>query len=166
MRTCSVTGRFLPIAPPKDRFMERVEADPNSGCWLWTGALDIGGYGLIGGAGLSNLKVHRLSYEANVGPIPPGLFVLHKCDVRCCCNPNHLFVGTKQDNAIDAVRKGWWVDNVGEKHGMSKLSNDSVRLIRDALKTDETQKSIARRFGVHQTTICDIKRGKRRAKNV
>jgi hypothetical protein len=146
--------------------MERVEFDPNGGCWLWSGSLDVGGYGLIGGNGVHNIKVHRLSYSVNVGPIPDGLFVLHKCDVRACCNPDHLFVGTKQDNALDAVRKGRWVDNAGEKHGLAKLADADVLAIRQALEAGERQASIAQRFRIHQTTICNIKTGKRRAKNV
>lgn len=166
MRTCQSTGRFLKDRPIAERFMEKVEPDLNGGCWLWSGCLDNGGYGLVGGDGKRNVKVHRLSYEVNVGPIPDGLFVLHKCDVRSCCNPDHLFLGTKKDNAIDAVRKGRWVNNAGEKHGMAKLSDQNVREIRQALTGSETQGSIAKRFGVHQTTICDIKRGKRRLTNV
>lgn len=166
MRTCSVTGRFLKQRPPADRFLEQVEFDPNGGCWLWSGVQDGHGYGMIAGHGKRNIKVHRLSYETHVGLIPAGLCVLHKCDVRCCCNPTHLFLGTKKDNAIDAVRKGRWVDNAGEKHGMAKLSDQDVRDIRQALAMKETQSSIAKRFGVHKATICDIKRGKRRTKNV
>lgn len=86
-------------------FESRHVADPLSGCWLWTGMLTTSGYGGY----TDNGKVRvasRLSWELHEGPIPPGLCVLHRCDVRPCVNPAHLFLGTKGDNNRDCAAKG------------------------------------------------------------
>ena len=77
----------------------RVIRVPWSGCWLWIGAVTKKGYGMITG----NRYAHRLAYEEFIGPIPTGMQVLHKCDVKCCVNPEHLYSGTHRDNVFDAV---------------------------------------------------------------
>lgn len=73
---------------------------PWSGCWLWEGYVR-SGYGR-----LRQKSVHRLAWEDANGPIPNGMSVLHRCDVRLCCNPDHLFVGTNADNNRDMSSKG------------------------------------------------------------
>jgi len=78
---------------------------PFSGCQVWLGSVADHGYGRIRIDGVLH-KVHRLSYEIHKGEIPSGLLVCHTCDVRCCLNPEHLFLGTNQDNRIDASNKG------------------------------------------------------------
>lgn len=70
-------------------------------CILWAGTRNPDGYGKRG-----DNYAHRLAWEAAFGPIPPGLCVLHRCDVRPCVNPEHLFLGTKGDNARDREAKG------------------------------------------------------------
>lgn len=84
-----------------EKFMPKIIPDPNSGCWLWDGYVNRGGYGRFGEG-----YAHRYSYEKLVGVIPPGLFVLHKCDVPSCVNPNHLWLGTQADNLADMRNKG------------------------------------------------------------
>ncbi len=74
-------------------------------CWFWTVALHGSGYGIFG-IGKTTYRAHRISWTLKRGPIPKGLFVLHKCDVRACVNPSHLFLGTNQDNVNDMIRKG------------------------------------------------------------
>ncbi len=86
------------------RFWQKVEKNPE-GCWSWTATIDRGGYGSIGTpTGLE--YAHRLSWIIHNGPIPNGLFVLHHCDNPPCVRPDHLFLGTHQDNQDDRLRKG------------------------------------------------------------
>lgn len=91
-----------------ERFSAKYIPVTESGCWLWTASLRHGtGYGQM--HYLRNFKpelAHRISWMLHRGPIPPEMYVLHQCDVRCCVNPEHLYIGTPQDNIDDMVRRG------------------------------------------------------------
>lgn len=76
-----------------------------SGCWIWLRRIDGCGYGRLQ-VGVHSRSASRMSWTAYRGPIPDGLHVLHHCDIRCCVNPDHLFLGTNSDNVNDKVRKG------------------------------------------------------------
>lgn len=82
-----------------------LNVQKTEGCWLWTGRRDGAGYGQIFVQG-RRIGVHRLSWLLNCGEIPEGLFVCHHCDVPLCVRPDHLFVGTHDDNMRDAAIKG------------------------------------------------------------
>lgn len=152
-----------PVRPLEERFWERVEFDTNGGCWLWSGSTGSCGYGAlkVGGA---TIRAHRVSYALHNGPIPAGdgyhgTCVLHRCDVRACVNPAHLFLGTQGENSADMARKGRAVANVmpGEQHPRAKLTPQIVLAIR---RGTENQREVAARYGVHQVTVSKIRLGK------
>jgi len=85
------------------RFWAKVEKTDR--CWNWTGAIFAKGYGLLGYNG-HNFTVHRFSWVIHNGPIPDNKWVLHHCDNPKCVKPEHLYLGTAQDNADDMVARG------------------------------------------------------------
>ena len=87
------------------RLNARIKHDPDAGCLTWTGYRNPKGYGTINVAG-TPVYAHRLSWENANGPIPEGKCILHKCDNPPCCNPDHLFLGTRAENNADMVAKG------------------------------------------------------------
>lgn len=87
------------------RVMARVKQDEN-GCWIWQGSQHGKGYGQTAYRGLT-VRIHRKLYEITRGVrLKPETLVCHTCDVRQCCNPTHLFIGTAKDNNQDCGRKG------------------------------------------------------------
>lgn len=138
---------------PVLRFMRYVEPDTNGGCWLWSGAmLTNAGYGNFPIAGKAT-AASRAAWRLFRGEIPARLFVLHRCDVRLCCNPAHLFLGTHADNMADMVAKGRSGGSRGASHPRAKLSDDLVRQIRTGIAGGVTQRELAARIGVHEATI-------------
>lgn len=136
----------------------RIHVDESTGCWLWDSCCHEYGYGLVGSPGYINKRAHRIAYELLVGPVPDGLCVCHKCDVRRCCNPDHLFVGTVAENQQDMARKGrsTW----GERNPRSKLTVETVDLIRYLYASKQfNQNQLAARFGIGQAHISQIVRG-------
>ena len=127
-------------------------------CWLWKRCLEPDGYGRmyierINGKDVRS-PVHRVSYEINKGKIPKGLLVLHKCDVRNCVNPKHLFLGTQLDNMRDRNAKGRANRSVGEQLPQSKLDNKKVNKIRKLYKLGKKkQVELAKMFNVNQSVI-------------
>lgn len=82
-----------------DRFHKFVLPEPNSGCWLWDGYVDEGGYGRFSPQWkISPMYAHRASYEIHNGPIPSGMNIDHKCRMRCCVNPDHLEAVSQAEN--------------------------------------------------------------------
>lgn len=123
-----------------------------SGCWEWTGCLKKGRGRVT--IGKREYKVSRLAYELVNGPIPKGFLICHHCDNPKCFNPEHLFLGTYQENSDDMVRKGRAARLIGEKNGASRLTEVQVLEIFLALGT---QREIAARFHVSQSRVSMIK---------
>jgi hypothetical protein len=154
----------VPIA---ERFLSKVTPEPNTGCWLWTGALAGGGYGYLGrgGQGAGNVQAHRASWEIHNGPIPDGLWVLHRCDNRQCVSPAHLFLGTQSDNMRDMVGKGRAASAEtkarGERNAAAKLTAEQVTEIRAACAAGGRgiRTALALKYGVCRTTITYAARG-------
>jgi len=134
------------------RFWSLVQCQDPDDCWYWIGGLFGGGYGLYMDRG-----AHRVSWEIENGPIPEGKWILHKCDVRGCVNPAHLYAGTPKENAEDMVRRGRWRNGGlrGETHPNAKITADQVREIRSLHGTMPT-KEIAARYGITASQVSNI----------
>lgn len=144
------SGVQHPVTEPVVRFMRKAEKNPTTGCWDWTASRQKHGYGLFwpGGTSKSGLA-HRWSYAHHVGPIPEGLFVLHRCDNPGCVNPDHLFLGTQADNVADCIKKGR-----RSQVRYRKLSPEQRGEIKDLYATGRfTLSDLGRRYGVSYTSI-------------
>lgn len=138
--------------PMRERIDALTEKIPECGCWLWVGNLNKNGYGRLSVNNKLQLA-HRVSYSYFSGKeIPEGLVVCHRCDTPACVNPNHLFLGTHNDNSQDKVSKN------RQKRGEngSTLSESQVKAIRF---DSRTQRDIAEEYGVSQSQISLIQRG-------
>lgn len=128
----------------------------NGDCWEWSGPRVYGyGQAMLGQQPQRKMRAHRAAYIEFVGPIAEGLCVCHRCDNRCCINPEHLFLGTTQENTADKVRKGR--QNHSENHARSKLTPEAVREIRAA--PPRSGGRLARKYGVSPTAIMYVRRG-------
>lgn len=145
------------IIDPYTRFVEKIEITKN--CWLWEGYKNNCGYGEFK-VNNKMTKAHRFSWSYYYGEIPAGLYVLHSCDNPGCVNPEHLFLGTPKDNAIDRQKKDRGYRPRGEKCAHAKLKNEDVIKIRNRINNNETVMKIAKDYNVSWTTINSIKKQK------
>lgn len=154
-------------------------------CWIWTGTLarHSGGYGIadIQSKPRIAFRAHRVAYELEYGPIPVGKMLRHKCDNPPCVRPDHLIPGTAKDNSQDMIarRRHWvWLRpdklprgekhwtakkktvSFGEHHPRAKLTNEQVlEVARIYREEGKSQRTLARQFGVSQSTIWQIVSG-------
>ena len=134
------------------RLRQTARTEERTGCLLWTGPLSRRGYGSVGYRS-KRWTPHRLSYFAHYGPIPEGMLVCHKCDVRNCIAIEHLFLGTPQDNTTDMLRKG-------RGRWRSRLTVKQVVAIKRRLLRGDRCRDIAPDFGLSVGGIMSIKHGK------
>lgn len=108
-------------------------------CWEWFGGRSRRGYGNFAFNG-KQYRANRFAYERYIGPIPDGLWVLHRCDNPPCCNPDHLFLGTNLDNVRDKIQKG--------RQQQGSLDEIKVREMRKLYEAGVSTRQIAKLFGV------------------
>jgi hypothetical protein len=151
---CNRTCRW-PLTQ-EQRFFTHVLCDLRSGCWLWTASALSGqaGYGGFARRHRQSTLAHHASWELAFGPIPAGMLVLHRCDVRTCVRPEHLFLGTQLDNVRDRDTKGRAAR--GERHPHAKLTDAQVRDLRARWTAGATQAALAREYGLRVPQIANI----------
>ena len=135
------------------RFENKFIPEPNSGCWLWFGALHNKlGYGSFRYLG-NTVKAHRASWLIYNGKIEENKCVLHKCDNPFCVNPKHLFIGTQQDNISDMKAKGRAKGVVGSRHHNSKINEEQVIQIRNLSKNGVKFKELLTMFDIKKSML-------------
>ena len=125
------------------------------GCIEWGLAKDRDGYGVFGRNG-KQIRAHRASWEINRGPIPRGMFVLHRCDNPSCINIEHLFLGDHKENMLDRDRKGR--TKRGSSHGMATISEQTairIKMVKGFLDAIV----VAKLVGIKKSQVCNIMNG-------
>lgn len=147
----------------REFFFSRVQKAGPDECWLWTGARHgPTGYGYLVkpvDGGREDAVAHRVALQMAGVEVKPTDCVLHSCDVKACCNPAHLRIGTKSDNTIDrgARQRMSWAR--GNKNRATRLTAEQVVEIRRLRAAGLTQSQLARQFGIAQTNVSAICRG-------
>jgi hypothetical protein len=159
------------VYPPRGlTLLEKLEycsRVATNGCHIWVQSVDGWGYGQVYWEG-KPWRAHRLSWTAHNGPIPAGMLVLHRCDNPACINPDHLWLGTNDDNMADMKAKGRARNGVlagtykppkGRRFSLPhrrKLTWEQVQEIRESKRT---YRQLQRQFSVSMATIWRIKKG-------
>lgn len=170
----------------KERFWAKINAS-KEGCWGWNGSTDKDGYGLFTLGGKA-LRAHRLAFALACGEIPSGMVIRHSCHNPNCCNPDHLSIGTQQDNIRDMIEAGRQFSELrnkpkssahtqkigasvkayrarlkaeGKPHsGRRKLTDDQVRQLRSRYSAGSKLIDLSREFGLCKTAVARIAKGK------
>ena len=147
---------FSTIGDKISQYLLEADGPLDTPCWLWQRPGGHCDHGQIWFDGKLHM-VHRLVWTICIGDIPIGLFVLHKCDDGRCCNPEHLFLGTQQDNIADMIAKGRDnFPNPGEKNGRALLREEDVLTIRSLFEQGATQQQLAVAYGMSHSAITKI----------
>lgn len=162
-----ITPQYLASQGLSESFPARfwAKVHKTDGCWLWTAPVTGEGYGRIwSGSGKIHFLAHVGSWMLHFGPVPPyrpcGIHVLHKCDVRHCVNPVHLWLGTDMDNCRDRDTKGRGVWHKGESSHSAKLTEAEVLEIIRLHAQGRTQVELGPIFGVTKHAIWRIVHGR------
>lgn len=145
------------------RFVNKTEGD---GCWLWTGEPHTSGYGRIGlhdlGRGME--YAHRYSFELHFGAIPEEGYVAHRCDVKLCIRPEHLFLSdTNVQNMADAATKNRIAH--GERAGQTLFCDEKIAEVRRMAQSGLTHQTIADTFGMSRVHVTNIVNRKTRTRD-
>lgn len=154
---CSNKCRYS--VTPEDRFWSKVHKGDDSECWEWHAkTVQRGGYGslfVVRDGKRCQVAAHRFSWELHRFPITPDVCVLHRCDNPPCVNPNHLFLGTRDDNNKDMANKGRCVPACKYR----VLTDDQARQIIERTKAGERYSDVARDYNILPGYVGMIARG-------
>lgn len=135
-------------------FHQSYEVDEVTGCWNWIKFKNHKGYGSFQG-GEKLTRAHRYAWQLYFGD-PTGMCVCHRCDNPGCVNPQHLFLGTQQENMDDCSRKGRKAR--GSKIPRTILNEELVKEIRASKETD---RALAKKYNTCFSNINEIRNFKR-----
>jgi len=140
----------------KTSFLNKIEIDPITDCWIWKGSIaNCKRYGSVGIGGKSYLA-HRASFWLFNNINPGEKCVCHKCDNGFCVNPQHLFLGSQKDNVLDMESKKRSVHPKCESHGRAKLNKEQVLDIRNKHKLGKSIRCLAKEYSMSRPTISRI----------
>lgn len=160
----------MKLASNEAAFWAKVDRRGGADCWPWLGARHYGGtgygpYGVVRLAGSRRTGAHRVALALSGIAVDDDLCVLHTCDVPICCNPAHLYVGTRADNAADRVARGrsGVFDRAGKANGNCRLSDREVEEVRRLRATGESRRAVASRFNVSEVWVSRLTGVRRRS---
>lgn len=160
LRTCHNNSCYSPehlLFREMDRFWSYSTIDDRTGCWIWNHSKDGGGYGVFLSSKYGREKAHRIAYMETYGRIPSGKFVCHICDNPSCIFPEHLFLGTNQDNMNDKVSKNRQSRLFGETNGRTILTkNDVINLRNDYMSGKFSYRQLVSKYNISQTQVARI----------
>jgi hypothetical protein len=137
-----------------DNFWHRVRIGTESECWPWCNAKDEKGYGTLY-IGEKHKFAHRYAYEVTYGAIPDGMKVLHTCNLLCCCNPSHLFLGDWAESGKNRIRRGRQKNAWGDKSPNHVLTEEkAIALFKDT----GTYAELGRKYGCDEVTAARVKK--------
>lgn len=145
------------LARVKTKLAANVMRDP-SGCLLWTGYTQPNGYGWINVAGLK-IAAHRAALILSGVDLPKGVDACHRCDVRACVEPAHLYAGSRRQNMADCTARGRHNKPSGEQHWCAKLNAEQVLQLRRRRAQGEPLRVLACAFNINNATASRIARG-------
>lgn len=161
---CAVSEMITPDEVQKiipTNFWLKIKLPENKyDCWEWQAGKNQDGYGMANFYSKkvkTSMAIHRYVYIALHPDFNKKLYVLHLCDTPSCCNPNHLFAGTQQDNMDDMRSKNRNPNNIGSNHPNAKLTEADIPIIRKRIAANESMYKIAADYNVKEPTICGIK---------
>jgi len=148
MKLRSGRNKYSPVSRKLELFEAKI--NKTDSCWLWVGKKSREGYGVA----FFNYKrplAHRQSWIFYRGEIPVGKLVLHKCDVKPCVNPEHLYIGTQADNVRDALERGRYQS--GSRSHSAVFNEELVFKMRQLRALGYGYSEIARKFNFNPKSV-------------